>query len=244
MDNILQTDENGNSTLMWAVARNDIKAVMQILFRCRGSDVTRILLHANFMGETALHIAARGGMEHICTLLVRLGANPNMATAEGLTSLHLAALNGHRLCVKVLVLFGAQINTADLEGDRPIHWAVRGSQPVILSTLIDLGCDLTARNIDGESALDLAIQNRDQKCTQVLFDSGAKSAPFLPSGSLHSSQSFPLLVAPESLTPFAKPKMGDNNNVDPKRQNALLGCCESLETQSFICDPDIISPLS
>lgn len=173
-------DHNGNTPLIKFVSQNDARGVLQILsnanITAHSSDRMGMLSRTNFAGETALHIAASRGLEKICALLLRFGANPNMQTLEGLTPLHLAALNGHRLCAKVLVAFGAQPNVADLEGDRPAHWAVRGSQAASLPTLVNLGCDIEARNADGETVLDFAVGNKDRACVQALLALGATSS--------------------------------------------------------------------
>ena len=56
--------------------------------------------------RTALHWAAKGGKDALCTALVAKEADPNAIDANGLTPLLHAALCGHETTVKVLIAAG------------------------------------------------------------------------------------------------------------------------------------------
>ena len=56
--------------------------------------------------RTALHWAAKGGKDALCTALVAKEADPNAVDANGLTPLLHAALCGHETTVKVLIAAG------------------------------------------------------------------------------------------------------------------------------------------
>ena len=56
--------------------------------------------------RTALHWAAKGGKDALCTALVAKEADPNAIDANGLTPLLHAALCGHETTVKVLIEAG------------------------------------------------------------------------------------------------------------------------------------------
>jgi ankyrin repeat protein len=53
-------------------------------------------------GETALHLAARGGHEAVVRLLLEYRADVNAPDQSGGTALHLAARGGHEAVVRLL----------------------------------------------------------------------------------------------------------------------------------------------
>jgi ankyrin repeat protein len=61
-------------------------------------------------GQTALHLASRGGHVAIIRLLIGRGADVNVRSAAGLMALHHAAENGQDGAVWLLLESGADVN--------------------------------------------------------------------------------------------------------------------------------------
>jgi len=86
-----ETDENGDTLLNFAVYPNHVDVARLLLER--GADVN----HVDPRGMTALLYAATTdfGDSSMIQLLLKMGANPNAKTKEGLTALDLARKYGH-----------------------------------------------------------------------------------------------------------------------------------------------------
>ncbi|CAB0035092.1 unnamed protein product [Trichogramma brassicae] len=101
-------------------------------------------------GNTPLHLAIRGGNKEYTELLLRKGADPNLADAEGLTPLLI-------ICDKqydgglARTLFDVsddrgqtvQINVVDKNGRTPLQLAVENLLPDVVDAILDHGADLS-----------------------------------------------------------------------------------------------------
>lgn len=63
------------------------------------------------------------GQERIAELLIRKGADINVANDFGKTALHLAAQKGHDKIAELLVKHGANVHSLDSHGRTPLFWA-------------------------------------------------------------------------------------------------------------------------
>lgn len=89
-----------------AIKSNKIEIVKEFLKTC--FDVNYKM--PNFIGRTALHIAAEYGNDKIITLLLDRGADINALDFSGCPPLFLALNKGHLECVSILIEFGANLN--------------------------------------------------------------------------------------------------------------------------------------
>lgn len=79
-------------------------------------------LHLNLKnrhGRSALHIAARKGLEHIVALLLSNNADPGIRDPDGWTPLHHACFNGKSAVVRVLLDHGAAVDVRGSGGLTP-----------------------------------------------------------------------------------------------------------------------------
>lgn len=74
-------------------------------------------------GRSPLHIAASEGHLAALRMLVRAGADTDVADDEGCSALHLAVFRGFDEAVEELVAAGANVSTSDSEGETPLHTA-------------------------------------------------------------------------------------------------------------------------
>jgi phosphoglycolate phosphatase-like HAD superfamily hydrolase len=116
---INQTDDSGNTALIWAVERNQEKAVEMLLSQSDSIDVNV----RGFLGATAVSRAARRGLDSILTRLLQHGnnADPDLPNDKLQHPLHFAAFQHHHTCVRILVEQGANPLVLDRKGRTPAH---------------------------------------------------------------------------------------------------------------------------
>jgi ankyrin repeat protein len=93
------------NTLHHAVQIGSYQQVKQILETTGNVDQKR-----GVSGETALHLAAKGGNLSIVQLLLTYRANPNISDVFSKTPLHYASREGKSDIVKALLDNGANVN--------------------------------------------------------------------------------------------------------------------------------------
>lgn len=89
-----------------AIKSNKIDSVKDLLRSC--FDVKYKM--PNFMGRTALHVAAEYGDTKIVALLLKEGADTNALDYSGCPPIFLALAKGHLECVSMLAESGANLN--------------------------------------------------------------------------------------------------------------------------------------
>ena len=122
-----------------------IRGKVGVALLVAGHDVNAREEHDN-RGErrhkTPLSAAVDGNEPLAVRLLLRRGANPDLADGDGdRFPLHWAAANGHKECIQVLVSFDADTRVQDKKGRTPLTIAVqRGMRGIVeLAVGIDHG---------------------------------------------------------------------------------------------------------
>ena len=80
-------------------------------------------------GQTALWWAALHGNQHIAELLIKAGADVNLADTDGWVPLSVAAFYGHKECIKALLAAGADPSKVVKDGDTAYDKAVAWDHP-------------------------------------------------------------------------------------------------------------------
>lgn len=124
----------GESDLIDAILRGDIKAVEQILLRgesanSRDSKGTPILLHAAANGSTG-----------IIALLLDNRGSVRLTDRLGNTAIITAATHGHLDGLELLVTSGAKIGTENKQGQTALMKAAENGHLVIVTYLIKKRC--------------------------------------------------------------------------------------------------------
>ena len=102
--------------------------------------------------------SARGDVQAV-RALIREGADPNAAQADGLTALHWAALNNQVEIAEVLLYAGANAQpTTRLGGYTPLHLASRAGNAAVVETLLEAGADPAVYTATGVTAMHFAAQ--------------------------------------------------------------------------------------
>ena len=124
-----------------AAERGDSAAVQLELYR--GAEVDGTPTTA----RTALHRAADRGWVDIVALLIRHGADANIATSHsGETALHLAASRDHAECVRELLKAGGDPRLKNINGWTALHNAMYHNNVDVAKLLIRSGANPTELN--------------------------------------------------------------------------------------------------
>ena len=137
------------------------------------------------IGVTPLVLAATNGNAAAAEILLRAGADPNMALAEGETVLMTAARSGQAAMVKALVARGAKVNaTEGWQGQTALMWAAAENHGDVVSVLVEAGADpnLRSKVLDGmpplrKTAPDVGQQGDPLDVSQGWDDGAALCSP-------------------------------------------------------------------
>ncbi|XP_014230568.1 ankyrin-1-like [Trichogramma pretiosum] len=104
-------------------------------------------------GNTPLHIALFCKHEDMIQVLLKNGADPNLANEEGLTPLHIISKRDEddgsmKLFFEIIddVQKTVQVDAVDKSGRTPLQWAVASLLPSTIDVLLDNGADLSRLN--------------------------------------------------------------------------------------------------
>ena len=114
-DTLSNSDETGNTPLVWAGTAGQTEATLFLVEA--GVDVN----HRGFLGNTALSRAARGGhVECLRALLSSPDIDPNIGNEKKQFTLHFAAFKKQRECVRALLDSGkCDLTVVDRKGRTP-----------------------------------------------------------------------------------------------------------------------------
>ncbi|GMF36055.1 unnamed protein product [Phytophthora fragariaefolia] len=128
---------NQKAALHYAVACQQTPTIVKLL-ELRGFD----LLAEDEKKQTPLHVAAAGGNEIVCRLLLaKLQSNTTKATAidvpdnRGRTPLHLAVIHGHEIAANMILAAGASIDIRCHDGLTALLYATKCNRLAILIAL-------------------------------------------------------------------------------------------------------------
>jgi ankyrin repeat protein len=120
-------------------------------------------------GCTALHWAAKNGMNTTIDSLLAAGADVEAKNELGQTPLHMACLDPNNSAVQALLHHHANVKARDSEGDTPLHSAVQYGDPELIDILLADGADIDARNKSGWTPLHLASSYRNIDTVRALL---------------------------------------------------------------------------
>lgn len=134
--------------LLMAIAAPSPK-VLEVLLQAPGIQVEQ----RNANDESALMLAAIGGMRDVCVRLIALDADVNKT---GWTPLHYAASRGHNDIVRLLLEHYAYVDAESPNLTTPLMMAAMYGSASTVATLLDADADPRLRNAQGLSALEFA----------------------------------------------------------------------------------------
>jgi ankyrin repeat protein len=114
---------------------------------------------SDWLGTTALHVAAQCGHADIAEILVRGGVNRDARTKLERTALHLAAQSGSFDIVDLLLNYKSDVNARDMLRMTPLHWAVERGHLMVAERLLIAGADVDSSNKFLLTPLDIARES-------------------------------------------------------------------------------------
>uniref|UniRef100_A0ABD2X9S7 PRANC domain-containing protein n=1 Tax=Trichogramma kaykai TaxID=54128 RepID=A0ABD2X9S7_9HYME len=121
-------------------------------------------------GDSPLHLALTWNRQRVAELLLRNGANPNLANAKGLTSLHImCGRDNHYDLVKMLFEISnekrqiLQVNAQDKSGLTPLQWALRSGNKKVTELLLRNGANPNMPNFEESTPLHSICKECDDK---------------------------------------------------------------------------------
>lgn len=125
---------------------------------------------SDWLGTTALHLAAQYGHTEIAEILLRGGVNRDARTKLERTALHLAAQSGSFEVVDLLLIHGSDVNARDMLRMTPLHWAVERGHISVVERLLLSGADINAKSKFQLSPVDIAQDSELYPEMLVLFE--------------------------------------------------------------------------
>lgn len=130
---------------------------------------------------TPLSRAAEEGHDEVVWYLLRQGAEPDLASSDGLTPLMVASQEGNDRIIRMLMKAGARVNAVSADGDTALAWAARSGNLSAVRILLGEGGSVNVTR-EGESLLMQVVGQNNLLMSQVLIDAGADVRYVSPEG--------------------------------------------------------------
>jgi ankyrin repeat protein len=139
------------------------------------SSLSRLLSAANSSGMSPLSHACWCGRAEVVDLLLRAGADVNMAdaTAVGWTPLHAASMGNATIVESLLRVGGVRKDVRDAFGSTPLFLAAFNDHRDVVKLLLDSGADRNIADEDGRTPLLVASRRGNLSVVELLLANGA-----------------------------------------------------------------------
>lgn len=164
--------------------------------------------------NTALHLAAEQGHEHMTALLLRNKADVNATTLSYWTALHWASCRGRRKVVELLLQAGAPVDAVTKLVETPLHLACANGHEETAVRLLNAGAGLMAKTGGGMLPYDLAMRGGHISLANTLFElqgSGWKPGMLVPRAVGREGA-----LSPERMG-MVSDKNGNSGRLSPER---------------------------
>ncbi|XP_053467815.1 transient receptor potential cation channel subfamily A member 1b isoform X2 [Ictalurus furcatus] len=187
-------DENGAGPIHYAAASGHLD-VIQLIVSITGPEELDV---QDAEGQTPLHFAVEKNQESSCSLLLDLGANPNIVNTAMMAPIHLAISKGHNQMVEVLL--SCSRTDVNLEGDlgnTPLMFACSYNNCEALHTLFKYGAKLCRQNKLGHYAIHTVAFSGAKEAMEVILQKGEElgKCTLIHINYLDKSKSSPLHLA-------------------------------------------------
>ncbi|XP_061428862.1 ankyrin repeat and SOCS box protein 15-like [Lethenteron reissneri] len=174
--------------------------------------------------------AVRAGSHQLASLLLRHGADPNLACAKRWTAVHEAARGGRSHILALLLHHRGDPNRRDAFAVTPLAVAALHGRVEALEQLIHKGGDVGARACDGQSALFEAARGGSADCVALLLRHGADANAPSMEGRLpiHSAARHGHYLALQQLAEATSPQAIAASGVSPVHAATDGGHAECL----------------
>ncbi|XP_015602408.1 tyrosine-protein kinase Shark [Cephus cinctus] len=123
----------------------------------------------NQLGQTAVHLAAKGGADEILKKLIQSKASVNCRDSAGYTPLHYACQSNLPSTVRILISGGANVQARHTEtGMVPLHEAASRGHKEVIQVLLSMNAPVNPRTLADDVPADLAKRNGYLECAKLL----------------------------------------------------------------------------
>ncbi|XP_044178516.1 transient receptor potential cation channel subfamily A member 1 homolog [Acropora millepora] len=152
--------------------------VMQVLLEHvenseNGYDISEMLEDKNGEGETALHVAVKGGCQEIVKLCLHKGAKVRARRGNSAHPLHIAAIHGHVEIAACLIEHNANFEERNALRETPLHIAAGCNKTRMVEFLLDKGADIECQDKDRYTPLLIAAFSGHPAVVELLLKRGA-----------------------------------------------------------------------
>ena len=137
---------------LFQLVRSSDAARLQGLFD-KGFDAPNI---RDGKGNTLLMLASYNGQLEMTRVLLKNGANPQLANDMGQIPLAGAAFKGNLEMTKLLIEHGADVNARMPDGKTALMFAAMFNRLEIIDLLLEKGADASLQSMDGSTAQTMA----------------------------------------------------------------------------------------
>jgi ankyrin repeat protein len=142
-----------NEKLLTAVSSNN--KVLLINSIARGADVNSRDFSSPYK-FTPLILSSRSGFIEVSQILIKAGADLNLADSKGFTPLISAAWFGRETLVELFIKNGVKVDIIDSDGNTALMEAAQMGHEKIVKMLLNAGAKTGIINVLGGTALDMA----------------------------------------------------------------------------------------
>lgn len=160
-------DENGYSSMHYAIAQGDIEAVKYLVEKNWNIDYPT----SNDTKDTTIHLSIDSGNVMMLHYLVTNGVDPNQCNLAGQNGLIYAAFKNKLLHVSYLLhIKNITKNAQDEDGNTALHHAVKNGNIIIVKELLKHNVNVKKANREGMTPLHIAAKTRNSYIAQLLLE--------------------------------------------------------------------------
>lgn len=158
-------DPNGYTPLHYAAQAGIAQNVQKLLMYAPGSIDS--LAEGNV---SPLYVAAQNNRTNVVKVLLGMGADPNIATTQGMPPLMCAIHRGHSDAA--IEIIGCSRTRLDLQlddGTTALHLAIDAGLPLVVKALVAKKCDANLARWDGHTPVHLAAKKGDKSIFECII---------------------------------------------------------------------------
>ncbi|KAH0564657.1 tyrosine-protein kinase Shark isoform X2 [Cotesia glomerata] len=186
------TRRHGRTNLLHRATGEGNYTIVSELLKCG----YRSLDAKNELGQTAVHLAAKDGIDDILKKLIESKASVNCRDSAGYTPLHYACQSNLPNTVRLLIQGGANVQARNTStGMVPLHEAAKAGHIEVILAMLSMNVPVHPRTVADDTPADLARRNGHYKCVELLCNYDTPAAREKRSDWYHGTLSRPEAVS-------------------------------------------------